>query len=121
MNRITIIRLEHVDSGKGPYHHCAQEGIEWHRKDHNTEDTPPPQFDPELKHWWNSISYSSSADYVFGFKTREMFDRWFHEKEVEILTSRLGFQIVMYSVEETYVKSSSVQTIFDKTKAMRVA
>lgn len=107
-----IYRLEHPDSGRGPYvstGHASTASWTWSRR-------PPPADDLGLAGKWLRLD-----DAHFGFASVEQLKRWFDptDPDIEVLTGE-GYEVVTYEVPDEAVILGHKQLVFTKHLAAEV-
>ena len=85
-----VYRMQNKD-GTGCY---AWGSHLWITRDHLSDSTPSPFDDKVLKGFWKSqFRYKDTADYRFGFETRQQADEWFSDPGEIYNLERLGFTL----------------------------
>lgn len=101
---VEVYRVEHYDSGKGPY----SADFNWTDCWHDAENGHPvPRLD-------GLESFPQS--YCFGFETHEQLREWFSWSERARLGHN-GYVISVYSVSSRMIRKGSKQIVFNKKKA----
>lgn len=102
----TIYRVEHVDTGQGPYMSSSKE---FQRKyDMNAAHSVCQN---HLPSWQDNLNTTKWRRYRHGFNSIEQLMRWFDGWEEALDES--GYVIRRYDVTEGRHQSSELQTIFD--------
>ena len=98
-----VFRVEHEESGRGPYNH--QYGY----------DLLPTRY-------WNmpepSVEIAPGTDYS-GFASIADLSKWFHKTTLKSL-ARKGFVVRQYSVRASHIKRCTGQLVFTKDEAKLV-
>ena len=109
-----VIRVEHKDTGLGPYMHCL------HKPNNALEELAckelmePHHSDPK----WSDGSNINAELYNFGFKDSEQFVNWFRKTYVIHSLHSFGFVVRMY--ESSDAQEINDQIIFVKEQAILV-
>lgn len=104
-----IYRVEHVESGVGPYTTCIEKATDIILKYFNPRNQPLPQDD-------GLIDYDGLW---FGFESRRQLTDWFPHPILPML-ERLGFKVMVYEVALADMKRGRRQVAFVKENAVRL-
>jgi hypothetical protein len=104
-----FLRIEHEESGTGPYHLFANEIIDGRvNKRH-------PSADKDIGSRWNSLDDKCKERYLFGFKNyRQAFD-WFDEEDRKTLAGG-GYAWKWYEASEHIAGKRQIAFIKKDTK-----
>ena len=102
-----VLRVEHRDTGKGPYNGGGHEILGY---TFDLENYPPPNRD--------GISNEHCGKNC-GFETRDQFLYWFKPEACAVLAER-GYILAHYEVEDMLVACGKRQVVFPQPFAKRV-
>jgi hypothetical protein len=82
-----------------------------------TDDTPGPCRDPELRAWWEPLEWRSERrDFYFGFASIEQLLEWFASPEFHAEAHDQGFRISEVEVSGEY-RHGTYQSVFERSKS----
>lgn len=127
-NLSTLYRIEHYQSGKGPYYHATTDSYPSDLRNMlnniSVKNNDPTLLQDKLKRGCELFqSCGNNADmflqkhkWHFAFKTLFQLRKWFSDEDLQILHKH-GFNLVLYETRTDNIVSFKSQSLFCKDKA----
>lgn len=114
-----VWRVEHIDTGKGPYAVSSNEGVYSMLMgpfDHGNMDTHPSPSSDDMDH--DGLRGIWDYNHRHGFATFEKLMAWF--EDTEALLDGNGYIIACYELPDNHVLVGRHQVIFNIEEAVRI-
>jgi hypothetical protein len=117
---VELIRLEHIETGMGPYHSDLN-NIEYHTKSweiserHRGDDYPNGKDDDVINKFLDTPNRNvRSTKYFFGFNNLEQFNKAFLTNELIEFINQMNYKVYKITLKPNKGCRSQYQTIFKK-------
>lgn len=114
---VLIYRIEHPESGEGPY---AGGDVCWGDHFPGSERHPSPEDDSGLEDFWLRLGFDERREWSFSFSSIAQLRAWFYQDSWLQAMHEAGFKLTVWEVEPGGWQLGHAQAIFRKADARKI-